>query len=412
MDDDVGDGGELLAEFFLEFAGELVRLVSEAVAPTETVMNSTSPVLGRKQAQVARGRVRVALDDGLDRLERVRVVRRPRVGGDRLFERFEMGSDVADGGQGSPIAFSTRSATSWAVARELSAGSLRCSETLCWSPWSKIVMSWASLTAGSLRAIARTRSRRVRPRRRGSTCTTTSLLGSTCSIACSTSSAAACALDHGSAWWDGDDDVGEVASAGLAQAEAVKLDLGAEGGDRVAGDGLGVRGCGVHQNLGVLEDEAARGGEDEAGDDQRRDRVAVAKPGAHGDQADQHRDRSADVAGEVKRVGAQRGGAVPAGAATCDHRAADVDHDRQADDREHVPPRRSASCCAADQPLNGFDDDDQPTPEQDRRLGQRREVLGAAVPERMGFVGRPGAEPDGEERDDGGDDVAGGLDPG
>ena len=78
----------------------------------------------------------------------------------------------------------------------------------------------------------------------------------------------------------------------LAQAKALQLDLRAEGSDSVPRDGLGVsRGC-IHQGLRVFEDETPASGEDEPGDDQRRDGIPVAKPRAHRNQPDEDCDRS------------------------------------------------------------------------------------------------------------------------
>ena len=75
MDDDVGDRGELLSEFLLEFAGELVGLVERRARSDRDGDEQHAPSVGRHQTQVTRGRVRVSLDDGLDRLQGVRVIR-------------------------------------------------------------------------------------------------------------------------------------------------------------------------------------------------------------------------------------------------------------------------------------------------------------------------------------------------
>ena len=116
-------------------------------------------------------------------------------------------------------------------------------------------MSCASETSGSDMAAARTRSRRSSPRERGSTCTTTSLAGSTAWIASSTLSAAACPPDGG-AGGEGHHDVGEVAAAGLPQPQPPQLDVGLERLHRLARARAGVLGRAVHEHAPLrLEDE-------------------------------------------------------------------------------------------------------------------------------------------------------------
>ena len=146
------------------------------------------------------------------------------------------------------------------------------------------------------------------------------------------------ALDHGATRRHRHHDICEVAPRGFPQPEAVKLDLRGESDDRFAGDLLCRRRGGVHQYLGVLEHEPRRRREDERGDDQGRDRVAVLKPRSDSYQPREDRDRTGEVATEVKRVRTERRRAVLARGPQRDKDSADVDEDRDQDDAEHVPP--------------------------------------------------------------------------
>ena len=121
---------------------------------------------------------------------------------------------------------------------------------------SKIVMSCASLTSGSARAIASTRSRRSSPRLRGSTCTTTSLPGQRALDGRLDQVGRAVALDHGLARRDGHDDVGEVAPGGLAQAQPARARRRRRARRSRARRRLArLRGRAVHQHVGVLGDQ-------------------------------------------------------------------------------------------------------------------------------------------------------------
>ena len=221
----------------------------------------------------------------------------------------------------------------------------------------------------------------------------------------------AVALDDRLAGRDGDHRVGEVVAAGLPQAQAAQLDAGAEAVDGLLGAGLGVGGGGVHQHARVLVEQPAGGGEDDAGDDQGGDGIARGDPRDDGGQAGEDGDRAGHVAREVERVGAQRGGLVEASGADRDDDPGDVDDQRDGDDDEDVPARFDR-VVAADELVGRLGDDEQAAADEDRGLAERAEVLRAPVPVVVVRVRRAAAEADRQERQDGGDDVAGGLDPG
>ena len=167
----------------------------------------------------------------------------------------------------------------------------------------------------------------------------------------------------------------------------------------------------VHQHARVLEDQPRRRREDDARDDERRHRVALLEARVDQEEAGQHRQRPGHVAREVEGVRAQGGGAVPARGAQRDRHARDVDEQRDADDGVHVPvglERLAAAREAADR----LDEDDDPAAGEDGRLAERRQVLRAPVPVGVRAVGGARAEAQREQREDGGDHVARGLDAG
>ena len=92
--------------------------------------------------------------------------------------------------------------------------------------------------------------------------------------------------------------------------------------------------------------------------------------------------------------------------------AAEVDDEGDADHREDVPARVEAGVAAAAEAVDRLDHDEGATAGEDRRLAERREVLGAPVPVGVLAVGRLAAEADREQREDRRDDVAARLDPG
>ena len=120
------------------------------------------------------------------------------------------------------------------------------------------------------------------------------------------------ALDDGLGRRHGHDDVGEVAAGRLAQPQPAQLDVLADALDRAGGCPPRLVGRAVHEHVRVLCDQPRRRSEDDGGDDQGGDRVALVEAGVHGEQPDQHGQRSRHVAREVNGVGAQRGARVAA----------------------------------------------------------------------------------------------------
>ena len=276
-------------------------------------------------------------------------------------------------------------------------------------------MSCASLTSGSDSAIASTRSRRSRPRARGSTCTTTSLPGSAASTACLDQVGGAVALDDAPA---------RRARSRRRRRSSGRRTRAAAGGSSsmsspsrrsrrsaAARASAGVRSMSTLAFSAISRSAATRM---IAATSERGDRVALRDARAHRQQADEHGQRAGHVAGEVERVGAQRGAVVAlARRASETRRAAEVD----------APARRAITANwyqwmrGARPPLtrlrDRLDAHDHAAGEQDRGLAERAQVLGAAVA--VGVpADRPGRPPRRTAKNvsDGRDHVAAGLDPG
>ncbi len=218
------------------------------------------------------------------------------------------------------------------------------------------------------------------------------------------------ALDHGLARRHADDDVGEVASGGLAQAQPVELDVGPQRGDRALGEDSRLDRRTVHQHVRVRCDQAHRGDEDDHRDEQRRDGVAVVESRLRGEQAGEHEQRAGDVGCEVQRRssaawGCLRGRRPPARRPCARLRAISATPITASSYQctfasVALPVRRViASTLTSTPPASSM-----------RGLAERAEVLGAAVAVGVLEVGGPAAEVDREERQHGGDHVAARLD--
>ena len=145
--------------------------------------------------------------------------------------------------------------------------------------------------------------------------------------------------------------------------------------------------------------------DDEHGDDEAGDRVALGLAGGDEDRADQDGERAGQVGGEVDRVGGQRGRAVAAGGAAAGDRAADVDRDHDREHEERPPGRLDAVAGAAEQAVDGLGADRERDEQEEGALGERGEVLGLAVAVVVVAVGRAQRDADREQRQQRGDEV-------
>ena len=206
-----------------------------------------------------------------------------------------------------------------------------------------------------------------------------------------------------------DHDVGEVVPAGLADAQPVQRRADVERLDRTPGAVLGVARRRVHQHGDVVAHQPPGGHEHERGDEQRGDRVGARVARADEQQADEHRRRADHVQREVHGVGTERGAPVATGAAPRGDGAQRVDGDDGADDGEHVPARVHLAL-PVDEAHDRLVGDREAREHEHGALGERREVLGLAVAERMAVVRRAPRDADGEERQQRGDDVGARMD--
>ena len=209
-----------------------------------------------------------------------------------------------------------------------------------------------------------------------------------------------------------DDHVGEVAPGRLAQPQAAQLDVGAERVDRLARRPPARRPArGPSARWRSRRSAARRRRRSGRRPPARRSRRPGATPASTASSPSSTANEPAMSPAKWKALERSAGAAVAARGAQRDDRAAQVDAERDADDRELyqwiVGGRRRR-----DQVPDRLDDDDGAAREQDRRLAERAEVLRAAVPVGVPGVGRAPAEPHREERQHGGDHVAARLDPG
>ena len=208
---------------------------------------------------------------------------------------------------------------------------------------------------------------------------------------------------------DADDDVRELPAAGLAHPQAAKLHRGLERADRPRGDRVRLGRNPVHQHVDVSAHQPRSRGEHEHGDKERGGGVGFLPPGANAEQPAEHRNRTGEVACEVNSVCLQRGRAIaPADAQRHQHPAeVDADHDRES--KQRVPLRVHRSRRQPGQVRDGPPADEDGGDDEDRGLGQRRQML--RLPVTIGVAGIGGAprDADREEREERRDEVDAGV---
>ena len=238
----------------------------------------------------------------------------------------------------------------------------------------------------------------------GSTWTTTSASGSADCTARSTASAAACPWLTAAPYVDADHDVGEVAPRRLPHAQPSQLHGRLYADDRLARRLLGVRGSAVHQDVDVAAHQPRGREQDEGGDEERRDRVRPRVARSHEEQTDEHRERAGEVTAEVHGVRRERRARIGARHSPRGRRPGEVDADDHADYEKRVPgcvDRRAT----VDEPHDCAPGDEDAGDDEDRALGERREVLGLAVPVLVSRIGGPHGDADGEEREQSSDEI-------
>ena len=123
------------------------------------------------------------------------------------------------------------------------------------------------------------------------------------------------------------------------------------------------------------------------------------------DEADEHGDRAEQVAAEVERVRGERRALVAAGGSPGDDHAAQVDRDHDAEDDERVPGHVHVAVRHAGEALDRPRRDEEADEREEAGLRERRQVLRLAVTELVRHVRGAGRDPDGEVREQRGDEV-------
>ena len=161
----------------------------------------------------------------------------------------------------------------------------------------------------------------------------------------------------------------------------------------------------VHEHVDVPAREPECGGDHEAGDEERRDRVAGLEAGRRGDQAGENGERAGEVAPEVERVGEERVAAIQTRSAERHQRPRGVDGEDEPDRRERPPRRIDLELDDAGEPQDRGDRDPDADEDEEPGLRERSEVLGLRVPVRVAAIRRTNRNRHREEREQRGREV-------
>ena len=203
-----------------------------------------------------------------------------------------------------------------------------------------------------------------------------------------------------------DHDVGELSAARLPHAQPAQLDA-LDAVDRSASRVLDVVRHGVHQHVDVAPHETHGRRDHEQRDEERSNRVGLGVAGVGEQEPDEHGGRAGEVTPEVERVRLERSAVVPPGCAKREGRATRVDDDHDEQDRERPPGDLEVGRIGEAE--DGRDPDADAEQREDRRLGQRGEVLSFAVAVGVVPVGGADRDPDREERKERRDEVGAGV---
>jgi hypothetical protein len=161
----------------------------------------------------------------------------------------------------------------------------------------------------------------------------------------------------------------------------------------------------VHQHVDVAPHQPGSGEQDEHGDEQRRQRVCAGITPGDEQQTAEDRGGTRQVAPEVQRIRLQGRARVLLRRAPGHEHPARIDHHHDRDHRERVPRRLHVGLGRADEVRDRSVGDEEAGEDEDRCLGERGEMLGLAVPVRMARVRGAARDPEGEERQQSGDEV-------
>ena len=162
------------------------------------------------------------------------------------------------------------------------------------------------------------------------------------------------------------------------------------------------------EHVDVAPDEPSGRDEDEHRDEERRGRVGALIAGPDEQEPEQDRARPGQVAAEVERAGRECRAREPSGARRETMvRLASIAITRPM--TANVYQAAFTSVRVADEMGTCLPGDEEARHDEDRGLGERREVLCLAVPVLVSRVGRPGRDADGEERQQRRDEVGAGV---
>ena len=221
------------------------------------------------------------------------------------------------------------------------------------------------------------------------------------------------ALPDGRARRHADHDVRELPRRRLPHPQPPELDRRVEPAIAARRRLLGVRRGAVHQHVDVRAHQPRGRDEHEHRDEERGDGVGAVVAGPRDEhEPDQHRDRAGEVAGEVERVrlrarrcGSRRDARQETTVRPRRRRSRSRSRrTRTTRRRPAVRPGRT-SCVIARQAMKQLASD------EDRRLAERREMLGLPVAVLVAGVRRPNRDTDGEERQQRRDEVGPGVQP-
>ena len=182
---------------------------------------------------------------------------------------------------------------------------------------------------------------------------------------------------------DPDDDVREVRAAGGANAQPPELDRRVERGDRAPGGLLRATGARSMSTSMFLRSSLAGREDDEPGDEERRDRVALREAERGREEPREHGERADEVAPEMEGVREQRVAPVLPPGAERDDGARGVDGDDERDRGKGPPARLDLELDPAGEPRDRDAGDEEADRDQEPGLRERGEVLGLAVAERV-----------------------------
>jgi len=209
---------------------------------------------------------------------------------------------------------------------------------------------------------------------------------------------------------NGDMEISEDMVAGAANPRANNATDAGELGDSVV-DLVGeAAGGGVKESVHGASSEPPTDVDDDEGNHERGDGVGASAADAEADEGEAAEDDQGtpDVGAEMKCVGFQRLALVFLCDAGEGAGTGEVHHDGDAH-RDKCPDGRVNRSRTEEESLDGFIDDPGASQKQEKRLGEGAEVFDLAVTVLVVFIGSAVADANGEECDEGRNEIEGGM---